>query len=46
MSHRRIRAFVRIGNAKGGKKIFYLGNELLGSKEMIDAVFYFYIYNL
>jgi len=29
-----------------GYGYFYVGNELLGSKEMIDAVFYFYIHNL
>jgi len=46
MSHRKIRAFVNTGNAKGAIWIFYLGNELLGPREMIDALFYFYIYNL
>jgi hypothetical protein len=46
MSHRKIRAFVHTGNAKWGIWIFYLGNELLGPREMIDAVFYFYIHIL
>jgi hypothetical protein len=36
---RRIRAFVRTGNNKGGKWIIYRCNERLGPKEMGDAVF-------